>query len=82
MAVNLSIKNAADEVVRRLRALAERNRRSLQRELLAIIEDAARSEPTATPHEILAEIRRLGLAAAGEATAMIRANRDSRLAPI
>lgn len=39
--VNLSIKNAPGHVVVRLRRRAERNRRSLQGDLLAIIEAAA-----------------------------------------
>jgi len=40
MSVNLSIKNAPDDVVERLRQRAERHHRSLQGELLAIIEEA------------------------------------------
>lgn len=38
MSVNLSIKNVPDDLAARLRARAERNRRSLQRELLSILE--------------------------------------------
>ncbi|HRO60119.1 MAG TPA: Arc family DNA-binding protein [Burkholderiaceae bacterium] len=41
MAVNLSIKGVPEHVAARLRARAERNRRSLQKELLAIVERAA-----------------------------------------
>ncbi len=48
MPVNLSIKNAPDDVVERLRRRAERHHRSLQGELLAIIEDAARPETEAS----------------------------------
>jgi plasmid stability protein len=44
MPVNLSIKNAPDAVVERLRQRAKRNHRSLQGELMAIIEDAATQE--------------------------------------
>ena len=44
MPVNLSIKNAPDDIVRRLRLRAERHHRSLQGELLAIIEEAVRPE--------------------------------------
>jgi plasmid stability protein len=44
MSVTLSIKNAPDDVVQRLRKRAERNHRSLQGELLAIIEAAAIEE--------------------------------------
>lgn len=41
MPVNLSIKNVPDELAARLRLRAQRNRRSLQRELLAILDQAA-----------------------------------------
>jgi len=41
MSVNLSIKNASDEVVAALKLRAQQNHRSLQGELMAIIEAAA-----------------------------------------
>ena len=41
MGVNLSIKGVADDIAERLRRRAERNHRSLQGELMAIIEQAA-----------------------------------------
>lgn len=41
MGVNLSIKDVPDELAERLRARAARNHRSLQGELMAIIEAAA-----------------------------------------
>lgn len=78
MPVNLSIKNAPDHVVRRLRERAERHHRSLQGELLAIIEEAVRQDAPASPTDILAEIRRLGLNTPREASALIRADRDGR----
>ncbi len=78
MPVNLSIKNAPDHVVQRLRRRAERHRRSLQGELLAIIEAAAQEEPPATPADVLAEVRRLELQTPSEAAALIRADRDGR----
>jgi plasmid stability protein len=78
MPVNLSIKNAPDDVVQRLRRRAERHNRSLQGELLAIIEAAAREEQPATPADILAEVRRLGVKTPREAAAIVRADRDGR----
>ena len=77
MPVNLSIKNAPDRVVQRLRERAERHHRSLQGELLAIIEAAIQDGPL-TPAEILSEVRRMGLRTPGEAVALIRADRDGR----
>jgi len=41
MSINLSIKNASDEVVAALKLRAQQNHRSLQGELMAIIEAAA-----------------------------------------
>lgn len=78
MPVNLSIENAPDDVVDRLRRRAERHHRSFQGELLAIIVTAAREEPRARAMEILAEVRRLGLRTPSEAAAIIRADRDAR----
>jgi plasmid stability protein len=49
MPVNLSIKNAPDEVVRRLRQRAERHHRSLQGELVTLDRKlAAPAAPGAT----------------------------------
>lgn len=76
MPVNLSIKNAPDHLVERLRRRAERHHRSLQGELLAIIEAAAFEDQLATPGDVLAEVRRLGLETPNEAADLIRADRD------
>jgi plasmid stability protein len=76
MPVNLSIKNAPDDVVQRLRQRAERHRRSLQGELLAIIEDAVRPEHDLTPTELLAEVHRLGLRTPPASARIIRRDRD------
>lgn len=76
MPINLSINNAADEVVRRLRQRAERHHRSLQGELLAIIEEDVGPTQELSPVELLAEVRRLGLHTPGDSAAVIRADRD------
>lgn len=76
--LNLSIKNAPEDVVERLRARATRHRRSLQGELLAIIEEAVRPERHLTPDQVLAEVRHLGLQTPSEAALIIRADRDGR----
>jgi antitoxin FitA len=78
MAVNLSIKNAPDDVVRRLKQRAARNHRSLQGELMAIIEEAAREPGPMTIEEFQAEVRRLGIRTPSESAAMIRKDRDER----
>ena len=78
MPVNLSIKNAPDQIVQRLRARAERHHRSLQGELMAIIEAAAQEDRPATPETILAEVRQLGLRTPREAADIVRADRNGR----
>ncbi|HVY16096.1 MAG TPA: Arc family DNA-binding protein [Rhodopila sp.] len=78
MPVNLSIKNAPDDVVDRLRQRAERHHRSLQGELLAIIEEAVQAERQLSPRQFLAEVRRLGLRTSADAVAIIRGDRDQR----
>ena len=78
MPINLSIKNAPDDVVQRLRERAERHHRSLQGELMAICEAAVRDDRSATPAEILAEVRQLKLRTPSEAAAIVRADRDGR----
>lgn len=61
MPVNLSVKNVPDALAARLRRRAERNHRSLQGELMAILESAA-AEPAslktgvaAVPYGVVAE---------------------------
>lgn len=78
MSVSLSVKNVPDDVAERLRRRAARNHRSLQGELLAILEDAvARDEPLA-PEEVLAEVRATGLRTPSESADLVRADRDAR----
>jgi plasmid stability protein len=78
MPINLSIKNAPDRVVQRLRERAERHHRSLQGELMAIIEAAVQEDRPTTPADILVEVRRLGLHTPREAAGLVRADRDGR----
>lgn len=54
--VNLSIKNAPDDIVAQLRERAIRHRRSLRGELLTILEEAVRAPRGLTSGEVLAEV--------------------------
>ncbi len=76
MPVNLSIKNAPDDIVERLRERAARNHRSLQGELMAIIETAVSPPETSGPMAVLAEIRKLNLRAADVCTLIVREDRN------
>lgn len=78
MPVTLSIQNVPDDVVRRLRERARKHHRSLQGELLAILEEAVTPSRARTPGEVLDEVRRLGLRAPSEAASIVRSDRDTR----
>ncbi len=81
MPVNLSIKSAPDEVVDLLRLRAKRNHRSLQGELLSILEDGRVLRPAhrLTPHEVLSASQALGdQHATSSSVEMIRKMRDER----
>ncbi len=78
MPANLSVKNVPDELMERLRQLAARHHRSLQGELMAIIEESVRSNEHLTPEMLLAQVRSLGLRTVSESVEMIRSDRDAR----
>ena len=74
---NLSIKNVPEEVVVRLRAQARLHHRSLQGELMTILEDATMPSRM-TVRELGERMRRLGLRTGDDSTAWIREDRDAR----
>jgi plasmid stability protein len=73
--VTLSVKNVPNDVAKRLRALAARNHRSLQGELMAILSAAAYSTSVG---ELAALAKQLGLSSPSESAAIIREDRDAR----
>jgi plasmid stability protein len=73
--VTLSVKHVPTEVARRLRARAERNHRSLQGELMAILEEAARQ---LTVEDLAAFASRVGLHTPAESEKFVRDARDAR----
>ncbi len=80
MVVTLSIKNAPVAVVDRLKKRAQRHRRSLQGELLALIEAAAREEDAGLldPVELVAAARSAGIASRGNSVSLVRRMREGR----
>jgi plasmid stability protein len=73
--VTLSVKNVPKDLAKRLRERAERNHRSLQGELLAILTDAG---TVTSVSDLAALVRRIGLKSPSESAAMVRADRDAR----
>jgi plasmid stability protein len=77
MAVNLSVKDVPDVLVDALRERARNNHRSLQGEMMAMIEAHVGGRPFRA-RELWEAARAAGLDGAGEAVQMVREDRDSR----
>jgi plasmid stability protein len=76
---SLTIRNIPGSVLARLRDRAQRHRRSMQGEIMAILE-VATAEPHVRmgPREFLQHVKRLGVRTPAESAAMIREDRDGR----
>ena len=75
--LSLSIKDVPEDLVRALRERAARNHRSVQGELMSILEAAVRPRPFRAT-ELVERIQALGLSTPAEATAIVRRRRDTR----
>ena len=73
--VTLSVKNVPTEVARRLKLRADRHHRSLQGELMAILEEASRE---LSVEDLAALASRVGLRTAAESAKFVRDDRDGR----
>ena len=78
MGVNLSIKAVPDELAEALRRRAEQNHRSLQGELMHILETAVAPPRPFRARELAKRIKELGFSSPDEGTAIVRADRDRR----
>lgn len=84
--MNLSIKNVPEELVERLRSRAKRNHRSMQGELMAIIDDALKGSPGngraskryLTLDDIYEMGKAQGLNTGDDSVRMIMEDRDAR----
>jgi plasmid stability protein len=76
--VNLSIKNVPDHLAKSLWVRAVRNHRSIQEELLAILEAALAPKQGLDAQQLFAKVRRLKLTTHSQASRMIRADRNER----
>jgi antitoxin FitA len=77
VAVTLSIKNVPEGVLLQLRAQAQRNHRSLQGELMAILE-AALAQRRLSPAEVHERVTAIGLRTPTESATIVRELRDAR----
>jgi plasmid stability protein len=77
MTIDLSIKKVPEQVVERLRDRARRHHRSLQGELLVVLEESL-SPRRLTVDEAYERVRGSGLRTGDEAVRMVREDRDAR----
>lgn len=77
VSLSLSIKNVSDDLADALRERAARNHRSLQGELMHILETAVRPQPFQAT-ALWRRIQALDLTTPAEATRLVREDRDSR----
>ena len=77
MSVNRSVKNVPDDLAKKLRSRAKRHHRSLQGELMVILEEAATPQKLSLD-EAEKRIKALGFKTGDESTAWIRELRDAR----
>ena len=78
MAVTLSVEHVPEEVAARLEERARKSRRSLQGELLRILEGAVAEKDLLTPRQVFERVRSLKLTTPAESTAFVRQDRDAR----
>lgn len=77
MPVNLSIKDVPDDIAEALRLRAQQNHRSMQGELMAMLERHTHEKPFRA-FQLWDDIQKLGLRTPNESTQWIREDRDSR----
>lgn len=74
---SLTVKNVPHEVLAQLRARALQHRRSLQGELLVILEEAVKSNKL-TLRDLHEQVKRMGLRTRDDSVTIIRTLRDAR----
>ena len=77
MPVNLSIKNVPDDIAKELKRRAKQNHRSLQGELMCILEETVRPKKLSLK-EFAHKIETLGFETPGDSVEIIRKERDVR----
>jgi len=77
MPTNVSLKNVPDYIVEKLRVLAKRHHRSLQGELIAILEETVGNAKFSID-QAESDLRELRFETGDESTAWLRELRDAR----
>lgn len=77
MAVTLKVENVPEEVAARLEERARKSHRSLEGEVLRILEKAVADEDRLTARQVLEKVRSLKLKTPAESAAFVRQDRDA-----
>jgi plasmid stability protein len=77
MAVDISIKGIPDALAEALRRRAAEHNRSVEEEVVGILEASVAERPTLTFAELVAEARAQGVGTPAEAVALVREDRDA-----
>lgn len=77
MTVTLHIENVEEAIATRLEERAGRSGRSLQEELLRILEQAVAERERPTPGQVVERVRELKLETSAEAAAFVRRDRET-----
>ena len=78
MPLNLSIKSVPEELVEKLRKRAEKNHRSLQGELMTILEENLMGTLSLSSSEAIKKLREFNLKTKSDSVKIIRSDRNSR----
>ncbi len=78
MGVTVSVENVPEELAAKLERRAKRFRRSLQGELMVILERAASDAELLSPRGVLERVRALGLRTPSESASFVRQDRNAR----
>ena len=78
MPSNLSIKAVPDSLVEKLRKRAAKNHRSLQGELMTILEETLEKPRSLSIDEAFRKLRQVSITTASDSTRVIREARDKR----
>ena len=76
MPVDLAIKGVPDDLAEKLRHRAAEHQRSLDEEVVDILQAGVGREPKRSFSQLLARVRELGVRTPAEAAAMVREDRD------
>lgn len=78
MGVDMLLKNIPESLAAELRRRADQHHRSLDREVVAVIEAGLDREPPRTIEELHARVQAMGLHSPSDSVAIIREARDAR----